>query len=83
MISHIVVPRGCEFVVFYFQLICVIFSKRNTEGASASEMNCACVPCMHDSSITDGSSGAALCSENQSFLLKVNNNCKNSGGMKA
>lgn len=70
-------------MVFYFQLICVIFNKRNTEGASASEMNCACVRCMHDSSITDGGSGAALCSENQSFLLKVNNNCKNSGGMKA
>lgn len=44
---------------------------------------CARVRCMHDSSITDGSSGAALCSENQSVLLKVNNNCKNSGGTKA
>lgn len=66
MISHIVIPRGCEFVVFYFQLICVIFSKRNTEGASASEMNCACVCCMHDSSITDGSSGAAR------FVLRIN-----------
>lgn len=76
MISHTVVPRGCEFV----QLICVIFTKRNTE---TQLQRCARVRCMHDSSITDGSSGAALCSENQSVLLKVNNNCKNSGGMKA